>query len=88
MLVICAFVYYHYRYNHLKQLIHQQKLAKIILDNQWYETKHGMNEAFFKDIPSSKAKEKISHFPKMYYRYEKGMVHIQVEITLGKYQET
>src|SRR5690625_5219487 len=34
-----------------------------------------------------KTKEKISHFPKMYYRYEKGMIHIQVEITLGKYQE-
>ncbi len=34
MVVICAFVYYHYRYNHLKQLMHQQKLAKMILDNQ------------------------------------------------------
>ena len=29
----------------------------------------------------------MTHFPKMYYRYEKGMIHIQVEITLGKYQE-
>ncbi len=87
MVVICAFVYYRYRYNHLKQLMHRQKLAKMILDNQWYETKQVMNEGFFKDIPSSKAKEKISHFPKMYYRYEKGMIHIQVEITLGKYQE-
>lgn len=32
-------------------------------------------------------KEKIIYFPKMYYRYEKGIIHIQVEITLGKYQE-
>jgi len=87
MVVICAFVYYRYRYNHLKQLMHRQKLAKMILDNQWYETKQVMIEGFFKDIPSSKAKGKISHFPKMYYRYEKGMIHIQVEITLGKYQE-
>jgi len=87
MVAICAFVYYRYRYNHLKQLMHRQKLAKMILDNQWYETKQVMNEGFFKDIPSSKAKENISHFPKMYYRYEKGMIHIQVEITLGKYQE-
>lgn len=87
MVAICAFVYYRYRYNHLKQLMHRQKLAKMILDNQWYETKQVVNEGFFKDTPSSKVKEKISHFPKMYYRYEKGMIHIQVEITLGKYQE-
>ena len=87
IVAICAFVYYRYCYNHLKQLMHRQKLAKMILDNQWYETKQVMNEGFFKDIPSSKAKEKISRFPKMYYRYEKGMIHIQVEITLGKYQE-
>src|SRR5699024_7037518 len=87
LVTICAFVYYRYRYNHLKQLKHRQKLAKMILENQWYETKQVTNEGFFKDIPSSKVKEKISHFPKMYYRYEKGMIHIQVEITLGKYQE-
>ncbi|WHI60017.1 FtsK/SpoIIIE domain-containing protein [Mammaliicoccus lentus] len=87
LVAISTFVYYRYRYNHLKQLMHRQKLAKMILDNQWYETKQVMNEGFFKDIPSSKAKEKMTHFPEMYYRYEKGMIHIQVEITLSKYQE-
>ncbi|MBS4220552.1 DUF87 domain-containing protein [Bacillus sp. FJAT-49711] len=87
MVSVYAFVYYRYRYNHLKQIIHRQKPAKMILENQWYETKQVTKEGFFKDIPSSKANEKISHFPKMYYRYEKGMIHIQVEITLGKYQE-
>ncbi|MFD1453138.1 FtsK/SpoIIIE domain-containing protein [Oceanobacillus sojae] len=88
MVSICAFVYYRYRYDHVKQIIHRQKLAKMILENGWYETKQVTKEDFFKDIPTGKAKEKISHFPKMYYRYEKGMIHIQVEITLGKYQES
>ena len=63
LVAICAFVYYRYRYNHLKQLMHRQKLAKMILDNQWYETKQVINEGFFKDIPSSKAKEKMTHLP-------------------------
>ncbi|MBM7717647.1 ABC-type multidrug transport system fused ATPase/permease subunit [Bacillus thermophilus] len=44
MVAICAFVYYRYRYNHLKQMLHRQKLAKMILDNRWYETKQVMNE--------------------------------------------
>ncbi|MCT1903527.1 FtsK/SpoIIIE domain-containing protein [Oceanobacillus sojae] len=83
----CAFVYYRYCYNHFKQLIHRQKLAKMVLENSWYETKQVTQESFFKDIPSNKSKEKISHFPKIYYRFEKGLLYIQVEITLGKFQE-
>ncbi len=83
----CAFVYYRYSYDHLKQIIHRQKLAKMILENGWYETKQITKESFFKDIPSDKTKEKISHFPKIYYRFEKGLLYIQVEITLGKFQE-
>lgn len=83
----CVFVYYRYGYNHFKQMIHRQKLSKMILENGWYETKQVAKESLFKDIPSDKAKEKISHFPKMYYRFEKGLLYIQVEITLGKFQE-
>src|SRR5690625_2761450 len=59
----------------------------MILEHGWYETKHITQEDFFKDITSNKTKEKISHFPKMYYRFEKGLLYIQVEITRGKYQE-
>ncbi len=80
----CAYLYYRYRYDKIKQVIHRQKLAKMILENGWYETKQITQEGFFKDIPSNKSKEKISHFPKMYYRFEKGLLYIQVEITLGK----
>lgn len=83
----CSFVYYRYCYNHLKQIIHRQKLSKMILENGWYETKQVAKESFFKDISSDKAKEKISHFPKIYYRFQKGLLYIQTEITLGKFQE-
>lgn len=83
----CAYLYYRYRYDKIKQVIHRQKLAKMILENGWYETKQVTQEGFFKDIPSNKTKEKISHFPKIYYRFEKGLLHIQVEIALGKYQD-
>ncbi|MGM7426363.1 FtsK/SpoIIIE domain-containing protein [Enterococcus faecium] len=71
----------------LKQLQHRQKLARMILENGWYETKEIVNDGFFKDLSSSKTKEKIRHFPKMFYRLKNGFIHIQVEITLGKYQD-
>ncbi len=59
----------------------------MILENGWYETKEIVNDGFFKDLSSSKTKEKIRHFPKMFYRLKNGFIHIQVEITLGKYQD-
>jgi len=82
---VCAYLYYRYRYDRIRQIIHRQKLAKMILENSWYETKQ--TSSFFEDIPNGKSKEKISYFPKMYYRLEKGLLHIQTEITLGKYQD-
>lgn len=83
----CAFLYYRYRHRHFKQIIHRQKLAKMILENGWYETKQVSQDSFFKDVPAGKIKEKISDFPKMYYRFKNGQLHIKVEIKLGKYQE-
>ena len=44
-------------------------------------------DAFFKDLSSSRSKENITYFPKIYYRMKQGLLHIRVEITLGKYQE-
>ncbi len=88
--VIClaaAIIYYHHYVDYIKQLFHRQKLARMILENKWYESEQVQSNSFFKDLPSGKTKEKITHFPKMYYRLENGLIHIQVEITLGKYQD-
>lgn len=71
----------------IKQVIHRQLLARMILDNKWYVAEQKQNDSFFKDLPSAKMKEKISEFPKMYYRFKNNMITITVGITMGKYQE-
>lgn len=81
------YLYQRYYYDSIKQLIHRQKLARMILDNGWYEAEQGENAGFFKDMPSGKKQEKIVWFPKMYYSMKNGILFIQVEITMGKYQE-
>ncbi|MDN9333054.1 DUF87 domain-containing protein [Clostridioides difficile] len=83
--LLVAFLYYHFQYDRFKQLIHRQKLARMILENKWYESIK--DSGFFKDLNSSKQKEKIVYFPKMYYELKEGLIYIQVEITLGKYQD-
>ena len=72
----------------VRQLIHRHKLARMVLENQWYEQAgRTRRESFFKDLSGTDAKPKAARFPRMYYRMENGLLHFWVEITLGKYQE-
>ena len=89
-LLICgaaALLYRRFQYDRVKQLFHRQKLAKMILENGWYESETTQDSGFFKDLPVTSKKERITHFPKMYYRMKHGLLHIRTEITLGKYQD-
>ncbi|GEQ50237.1 cell division protein FtsK [Tetragenococcus koreensis] len=84
--LILFYLFYRYRYDLYKSLTHRQKLARMVLENGWYETKQVEELQFFEDS-SAKTKEKIRFFPRIYYRLDKGLIHIFVEITLGKYQD-
>ena len=85
--LVAVLLFRRYRRDEVKQLIHRQKLARMVLENKWYESEQRKEDAFFKDLSSSRSKETITYFPKIYYRMKQGLLHIRVEITLGKYQE-
>lgn len=36
---LLAYGFFRYRYDSIKERIHRQKLARMILENGWYETK-------------------------------------------------
>lgn len=80
-------LYHYYQIDRFKQLQHRQKLARMVLQNGWVEMAKSKQESFFKDIATTQEKTKISHFPKMYYRIKNGLIHIEVEISMGKYQD-
>lgn len=84
---LLAYLYCRYCFDYRKQIQHRQKLARMILDNHWYEAEIVEGNSFFTDLPSSRSREKVSYFPKLYYCMEKGLLHIHCEITLGKYQD-
>ena len=71
----------------MKQLEHRQKLALRFLQNGRYESEQVQEDDFFKNLSSSKTKEKIIRFPKMYYYLKERLIHINVEITMGKSQD-
>lgn len=84
--LLVVFLFRKYRYDTFKQLLHRQKLAKMVLENKWYESEQVKIDGFFKDS-ASRTKEKITYFPKIFYKLKNGLIHIRVEITLGKYQD-
>lgn len=84
---MAVYLYRYYRIDNVKQLFHRQSLARMILENKWYLSEQSQNDGFFKDLPSSRNKEKITFFPKMYYRMKDGMIHITVGITMGTFQD-
>ena len=49
---LVAFLYYHFCYGSFKKLLHRQKLAKMILENKWYETDTVQDSGFFTDLQS------------------------------------
>ena len=53
---IAALLYQRFQYDRVKQLFHRQKLAKMILENGWYESETTQDSGFFKDL------EKFSHY--------------------------
>lgn len=77
---LVAFLYYRFCYDSFK------KLARMILENKWYEADIVQDSVFFTDL-QSRSREKIVWFPKIYYQMEKELIHICCEITLGKYQD-
>lgn len=84
---VAVYLYCYFHFDKVKQLIHRQNLARMILENGWYESEQVQDSGFFKDIHSGKKKEKITYFPKMYYTMKEGEIRILVGITMGKYQE-
>jgi hypothetical protein len=84
---LVAFCYYRFCYDSYKRFVHRQKLSRMILENGWYEAETTQGNSFFTDLQSSKSKEKINYFPKIYYHMDNGLLHIQCEITMGKYQD-
>ena len=83
---LVAFLYYRFFHDSFKKLLHRQKLARMILDNKWYEAQTVQDSGFFTDL-QSRSREKIVWFPKIYYQMDTGLLHICCEISLGKYQD-
>ena len=57
---LVAFLYYRFCYDSFKKLLHRQKLARMILENKWYEADTVQDSGFFTDLQSRSVKKPLS----------------------------
>ena len=78
--------HYHFMFSHHRKIRHRQLLARMIIENGWYKTETVQSDDFIKGL-SFGSKEKITYFPKMWYKFKNGKISITIGITMGQYQE-
>ena len=57
--VLVAFLYYHFFYDSFKKLLHRQKLARMVLENKWYEAETQKVQRFFTDLQADQGKNRL-----------------------------
>lgn len=69
--LLLTFIYCFYCSSHLKQLVHRQKLARMFIENQWYESEQVNSKGFLKIYLVIKQRKKLLVFQKLITDYTK-----------------
>ncbi|SDN50853.1 DNA segregation ATPase FtsK/SpoIIIE and related proteins [Fictibacillus solisalsi] len=71
-------------YECLKKLLHKQKIARMIFSNKFYEKENIRVKKLFSD--ETYLKEKITYFPRMYYRVKNNYIYIRIGMDMSRFQ--
>ncbi|MDM5197027.1 FtsK/SpoIIIE domain-containing protein [Fictibacillus enclensis] len=77
-------VVYFLFYERFKKLLHKQKVARMIFSNKFYEKENIRVKKLFSD--RSYLKEKITYFPRMYYRVKNNYIYIRIGMDMSRFQ--
>ncbi|MCY9343112.1 coupling conjugation protein ConQ [Bacillus inaquosorum] len=67
-----------------KKILHRQKIAKMIFSNKFYEKENVKVRKLFSNETDSK--EKITYFPRMYYRVKNNHIYIRIAMDMSRFQ--
>ncbi len=71
----------------LNEMRHRQKLARMVLENQWYEQSDTKQSEGFLRTCLQVQNRRLPVFRECITAWKTGFLHITAEITLGKFQE-
>ncbi|MCY7901568.1 coupling conjugation protein ConQ [Bacillus inaquosorum] len=67
-----------------KKILHRQKIAKMIFSNKFYEKENVKVRKLFSNDTDSK--QKITYFPRMYYRVKNNHIYIRIAMDMSRFQ--
>ncbi|KSV97655.1 cell division protein FtsK [Bacillus velezensis] len=67
-----------------KKLYHRQKIARMIFSNKFYEKESVQVKKLFSNDTATK--EKITYFPRMYYRVKDNHIYIRIAMDMSRFQ--
>ncbi|MEC0490208.1 P-loop NTPase family protein [Bacillus licheniformis] len=79
--IVVAYFLFHERY---KRMLHKQKLARMIFSNKFYEKESVQVKKLFSNETTTK--EKITYFPRMYYRVKENYIYIRIAMDMSRFQ--
>ncbi|AUJ61359.1 DNA translocase FtsK [Bacillus velezensis] len=80
----CVVLAYFLFYDAYKKLYHRQKIARMIFSNKFYEKESVQVKKLFSN--DTAAKEKITYFPRMYYRVKDNHIYIRIAMDMSRFQ--
>ncbi|MED1528774.1 FtsK/SpoIIIE domain-containing protein [Bacillus pumilus] len=72
--------FYMFRKQKLKKVYHRQKISRMILSNKFYESKS------VKSRITGRMVQKITYFPRFYYRLKDGHIIIKIAMDMSRFQ--
>lgn len=67
-----------------KKMLHKQKISRMIFSNKFYEKESVRVKKLFSD--ETYLKEKITYFPRMYYRVKNNYIYIRIAMDMSRFQ--
>lgn len=70
--------------------MHVQRLAQMIIDNQWFKHKNRTSKDLFNilGIDERDSREEIKEFPKLFYKMQGGTIYLTADVPAGKLMNT
>ncbi|WP_457548387.1 FtsK/SpoIIIE domain-containing protein, partial [Bacillus pumilus] len=79
--VALILVWYFIFHQSYKKIYHRQKIARMIFSNKFYESKSVRSKITEKTV------QKISYFPKFYYRVKDNHIIIKIAMDMSRFQQ-
>ncbi|MDA1478042.1 helicase HerA domain-containing protein [Bacillus changyiensis] len=67
-----------------KKMLHRQKIARMIFSNKFYEKENVKTRKIFSK--ETDTREKITYFPKIYYRVIDNYIYIRIAMDMNRFQ--